>query len=126
MSHFQTHGRPSTGFLVLQHQGYDKQGRDLIQRAGQHCIRVMDRMDQDDGLGHFVEDPDSRSDLLGGNFWQADYSQRVISGAAFAWPAVISSSSGPPGVPTVDPSQSPGGGNNPTPSPGNPSSPAIT
>lgn len=100
MSKLKTHGRPDTGFWVMQHQGYDLQGFDLIQRAGQQCVRVTGRMDTEDGLGHWIEDHDYRADWLGSNFWLADFQQRKVSGHSFGWGARVVKGGGAKGVAT--------------------------
>jgi hypothetical protein len=89
MSFIATFGMPGVGILPLQHQAYDTGGWDLAMRASIHCVRVTGREDTGDGMGHYKYDTDSQGDLIGGNCWQANYSERPMSAWSWVWPAML-------------------------------------
>lgn len=94
MSFIATFGMPGVGILPLQHQAYDAGGWDLAMRASIHCVRVTGREDTGDGMGHYSYDPDSQGDLIGGNCWQANYSERPMSAWSWVWPAMLAGGNG--------------------------------
>ncbi len=89
MSFIATFGMPGVGIWPLQHQAYDQQGWSLAMRASMHCVRITGREDTDDGMGHYKYDTDSQGDLLGGNCWLANYSERPMSAWSWVWPSML-------------------------------------
>lgn len=82
------------GILPLRHDGYVEKGFSTDMRASMVAVRIVDRDDQGEGLGHWFYDPDAVGTLEGGNFWDVDKSARTVGGWAFAWSATLQGGGG--------------------------------
>ena len=88
--------RGGPGVLPLQHQDYEKEGWPLWNRASMLAVRLLNRFDNRGGagpandgqLGWWEEDPETRGDVIGGQFWQR--TSRDLGAWRFAWPVVTS------------------------------------
>lgn len=78
------------GILPLQHVGIEADKWPLENRCSLLAFRIMGRQDNDgqtktlQQLGHWVEDPEVRGDVIGGMHWNR--SSRPIGAWRFSWP----------------------------------------
>lgn len=84
------------GMFPFRHRGFDQDSPswDLQMRAAILGYEITGRDDNDTktSVGAWKEDPDTRGDLNGANYWQADYSKRPVGCWGFGYPSVIQSS----------------------------------
>ena len=78
------------GILPLQHVGIEKDKWPLENRCSLLAFRIMGRQDNQGAtqdlqqLGHWIEDPQVRGDVIGGMYWHR--SSRPIGAWRFSWP----------------------------------------
>jgi len=117
--------RGGPGILPLQHEGFEADKWPLWNRASVLGIRITGRADNQGGrgpdgsqdLGHWIEDPETRGDVMGGSFWQR--TSRPIGGWRFSWPSVTTDEEGTGGPAAsgnqARPGQAPSKANQPKP-----------
>lgn len=90
------------GILALRHRGYDQDSPswDLDKRAALLAFEITGRDDNQNpnSIGHWKEDPDTRGDINGANYWQSDYDKRPVGMWHFGMASVISKSPGASGA----------------------------
>ncbi len=97
MSFTETVGHPGTGNIVLQHQGFKGKQYDLDYRAHKRVVRVVDRNDDNGGLGGWKFDQDATGDLMLGMCWPQDKQQRELPMWSFHYLSILTKSQGPKG-----------------------------
>lgn len=82
------------GILPLQDHGYLGKNLELDERGGLVAVRLVDRLDGDDDVGHWIYDEESAGDVTGFLLWkQAE--GRNVPGWAAAWSSMIAGGENP-------------------------------
>lgn len=77
------------GVWPLQHVGFKDKGWRIATRNAMLAYRINGRLQGAGDVGTWLEEKDTRGDVVGGNLWDQETGKRDLPGWAFAWPAVI-------------------------------------